>query len=86
MEPVSGSVSFFAEAALPARIPLTSIVLAGVMLLAFADHAPARQSAQKGQPLARRRAPFRVPSENEITDTVFRASAMRGARAERWRD
>lgn len=69
---------FFAEAALPARIPLIAIALAGVMLLALADRAPARQSAQGGQPLVRRRAPFRVPSESEITDTVFRASAMRG--------
>jgi hypothetical protein len=33
MEPVSGSVSFFVEAALPARIPLIAIALAGMVAL-----------------------------------------------------
>jgi len=53
------------------------------MLLALATRAPARQAAarqgvaQAGSAPARR-APFRVPAESELTDTVFRASALRG--------
>jgi thiosulfate dehydrogenase len=53
------------------------------MLLALATRAPARQAAVRqavtqagSQPT--RRTPFRIPSESELTDTVFRASALRG--------
>jgi len=53
------------------------------MLLALATRAPARQAAvqqgvaQAGGP-STRRAPWRIPSQSELTDTVFRTSALRG--------
>lgn len=42
-------------------------------------HAPSRSAAAaQVQTAAQRRVPFRIPSERELTDSVYRASALRG--------
>jgi thiosulfate dehydrogenase len=62
-----------------ARIRLGQALILGVLLVTL-EHAPARAQlgARTQQTTARRRAPFRVPSESELKDSVYRASALRG--------
>lgn len=67
------------EAVLPARIgPAAVIGVASILLVGSgwisAYPRPQQQVAQ--QPT--RRVPFRIPSENELKDSAYRASAMRG--------
>src|SRR6266516_1627938 len=61
------------------RIRLGEAFILGLLLVAL-EHASAR--AQLGtlarQATTKRRAPFRIPSEAELKDSVYRASAFRG--------
>lgn len=67
------------EAPLLPRINVL-ISLIGALLLAMVGRSIARpqSSAAAQQQTARRRVPFRVPSENEMKDSVYRTSALRG--------
>ena len=62
-----------------ARIHLGQTFILGFLLVAL-EHAPARAqlSGRTQQTPTKRRAPFRVPSESELRDSVYRASAFRG--------
>jgi thiosulfate dehydrogenase len=76
---VFGSVSFFTEAGLPSRIRFAAVVAAVPILLAMAEWQLSRPgSAESVQQATKPRVPFRVPSENELTDSIYRASAFRG--------
>src|SRR5438876_1930919 len=79
MEPVVGSVSFFRGGRLLSRLRFAAVVAAAPILLATSERAPARTPpAEALQPTVKRRVPFRILSENELTDTAYRASALRG--------
>ena len=62
-----------------ARIRLAHAFTLGFLLVTL-EHAPARAqlSRRTQQTATKRRAPFRVPSESELRDSVYRASAFRG--------
>ena len=68
---------------LPYRIRFAAIIAAAPALLATSEwtsaHAPTSAPATgQVQTAAQRRVPFRIPSERELTDSVYRASALRG--------
>lgn len=62
-----------------ARMRLGEALTLGLLLVAL-EHASARTQlgATAQQATTRQRAPFRVPSEAELKDSVYRASAFRG--------
>jgi thiosulfate dehydrogenase len=66
---------FFTEAGLPSRLGLAAIVALAPILVPTSQRFLAAQGVQQ---TAKRRVPFRVPSESELTDSVYRASALRG--------
>src|SRR5438477_9150280 len=69
----------FAESALSSRILLAAVVAAAAILLAALQGTRAlRPSTPNVQQVARTRVPFRVPDVTELTDSVFKASALRG--------
>ncbi|HMI44417.1 MAG TPA: hypothetical protein VK516_12375, partial [Gemmatimonadaceae bacterium] len=61
-------------------IPYGVAIGAGALLLAAFDHAPARTQTRPAaiQPGAKPRARFRVPTDAELRDSVFRVAALRG--------
>jgi len=64
---------------LPYRIRFAAVIAAAPVLLTISERTLARaQTEERAQQTARRRAPFRIPSESELTDSVYRMSAMRG--------
>jgi thiosulfate dehydrogenase len=62
-----------------ARIRPGQLFILGLLLVTL-EHASACAQLGAGaqQATTKRRAPFRVPSEAELTDSVYRASALRG--------
>jgi len=68
------------EAVLSPRIRYPAIVVAGALLLAAFEHAPARPLtfAASTQPSSKQRVRFRVPADAELRDSAYRASALRG--------
>lgn len=68
------------EAVLSPRIRYPAIVVAGALLLAAFEHAPARPLtfAVSTQPRSKQRVRFRVPADAELRDSAYRASALRG--------
>jgi len=68
---------FFAESVLPSRIRLAAIVCITTVTLTGCErteaHTPSAATAETKQRVA-----FRVPSEGELTDSIYRASAWRG--------
>ena len=64
---------------LPSRIPFAAVVAAAPILLGALQGTPASPPSMRSvQQPAKKRVPFRVPAERDLTDTVFRASALRG--------
>jgi thiosulfate dehydrogenase len=77
-EPDPGSVLYL-EASLPSRIRVGLSLAATPLLLGSAERASVRVSAGEHlQQSARPRVAFRVPSENLLVDSAYRASALRG--------
>ena len=67
-----------AEAMLIRRIRLGEAFILGLLLVAL-EHASARaQPGASARQATKRRAPFRIPPEAELKDSVYRASAFRG--------
>jgi thiosulfate dehydrogenase len=62
------------------RIPYGVVIGAAALLLAAFERAPARTQTPPGaiQPGAKPRARFRVPTDAELRDSVFRVAALRG--------
>src|SRR5512132_2398029 len=61
------------------RISFAAVAASAFLFAAF-EHARARpqSSAITQQQATKRRVPFRIPSEKELTDSIYRASALRG--------
>lgn len=61
-------------------IPYGVAIGAGALLLVAFEHAPARTQTRPAaiQPGAKPRARFRVPTDAELRDSVFRVAALRG--------
>lgn len=64
---------------LPSRISVAALLAAIPFLLAPTDRMPSHSAvANVTQQAARPRVPFRIPSENLLSDSAYRASALRG--------
>jgi thiosulfate dehydrogenase len=62
------------------RISYGVVIVAGALLLAAFEHVPAHSQPQKTatQSGGKQRARFRIPTDAELRDSVYRASALRG--------
>src|SRR5256714_7518429 len=70
---------FSAEPVLPSRIRFAAVVATPLVLLGWFGQTRAHpRPAPVVQQQRRPRVPFRVPAESELTDSIYRASAMRG--------
>ena len=67
-----------AEAPLSPRIRFAALAVTAIVLVTVGRDSARAQSSANLQQSARNRVPFRVPSESELTDSSFRAAALRG--------
>jgi len=63
---------------MPSRMRFASLLAAVPLLLASSGRMPARAPVAEIATQPRPRAPFRIPSENLLTDSVHRATVLRG--------
>jgi len=63
---------------MPSRMRFATLLAAAPLLLASSGGIPARAPVAELAPQPRPRAPFRIPSEKLLTDSVHRATVLRG--------
>jgi len=63
---------------MPSRMRFATLLAAAPLLLASSGGMPARAPVAELAPQPRPRAPFRIPSEKLLTDSVHRATVLRG--------